>query len=503
MLTLAPGLILPVVLLAQHGAFQTASENGRPVATYYADEPHVRAAFDQMSDYFPRLHGRQFRVYEDRMLPLDLKELDHQPSTALMRRWAVELYQEQDPRTGLLPLRGPSSPSERLYTILDQSQCMFLTTMGRATVPLEWFPDDAGLRKQSEALADGFLKWFAAGDGTGGLFSAVRADTGFPESDLANVSIHGTAIEGLARVGTVTGRPDLLDAAKRIARWIGDFSMRYTRGIVPEKFHASGGVVSDLSSDGIYWIRSLGEAYRLTKDPFYRELILRHGAVYVQQGWSEEFGHFSTHIEVDADGFHPAGSMYGDTKYNYPFLLCLLTRLTGDPAYMQRFDALWGTYRREGHDGWMPNALARGRRVDFEGQPREDPNQAMYLEILLDAYDTTGQEAYLSQAAEWADSLLTPDGRKHWRGDSIGTALLRYARRAGLVARLEVQLPEGAPTALSLQASDGAVPFSAIVPTPIAVFYVAPGVYGIRAAGWRDEQVTLAAGEQRVVRLTR
>lgn len=320
---------------------------------------------------------------------------------------------------------------------------------------------------------------------------------------MVNVTSYGSAIVGLVRIGAATGRKDLLEAAKGIAGWVSAFSMKYTLGIVPEKFHASGGVVNDLSSDGIYWVRALGHAHETTQDDFYRDLIIKHGNVYFEKGWSEEFQHFSTHVEVDHEGFHPAGSMYGDTKYNYPSLLCLLTRLTGDPKYMKRFDALWATFLRESHNGWMPHALAQGRRLERKGHPIEDKNQNIYLSLLLEAYEATRQEKYLAQAGQWVEKLLTEDGRVHWRHDTLGIYLIHYARLAKRVARLEIRLPGQGPTKLRLLNAKGEAVFSADVPSPVAVLYVAPGKWTARGDGGRDAVAELSPEDKRTLSLSR
>ena len=488
--------------LAQRGAFQMVEEDGRPVASYYGVEPHLHAALNQMSGYFAPRKGQAFRVWEDNMMPLDLKDLNFEPGQRLMRRWFAEFFKDQVAETGLIPLGGLSRPSERLYTILDQSKCFFLGTMSRATPFLDWFPNDAEVHERCLKMAEGFLKYCRAGRASSfGLFPAVRADTGFPESDLVNVTSYGSAIAGLTRIGTAAKRQDLLDAAKGIATWVSNFSTRYCAGIVPEKFHAVGGCPTDLSSDGIYWIRALGKAYETTGDGFYRDLILRHGNVYYEHGWQPDYQHFITTVVVDGEGIHPTGNMRGDTKYNYPHLLCLLTRLTHNPKYMERFDALWATYLREACDGWMPNTLDQGHRTQKKSEPPEDKNQSIYLQLLLEAHEATNDPKYLAQAGAWAEKLLTPEGEAHWRGDSVGTDLIRYARRAKLVSRLEVRFTTPARTALQVVKPDGSPVFSEQVDTPIAVLYLAPGRYVVRAAGCVEKSVELLSEEKESVAL--
>ena len=497
-------LLTTGLAFAQQGAFQTLKVDGHAAATYHAVEPHMRVALEQMSDYFLPRKGQAFRVWEDHMMPDDLKELDFAPAGVLMRRWFVEFFKDQDPRTGLVPLGGVSRPSERIFTTEDMSKCMFLCTMQKATPFLVWWPDDPQARERCMKMADGFVKYFRAGRGENfGLFTAVRTDTGFPESALTNVTSYGSVTAGLARIGVTTGRRDFVELAKGIAGWVDDFSMKYCRGIVPEKFHACGGFPNDLSSDGIYWVRALEEAYKLTGDAFYRDLIVKHGNVYFEQGWSEPYQHFSTHVEVDFEGFHPTGTMYGDTKYNYPQLLCLLTRMTDDPKYMRRFDALWATFMREAVNGWVPDALSQGHRLERKGQPPEDKNQSLYLFILLDAWETTKDAKYLKMAGEWAEKLMTPDGKAHWRGDTIGRALIHYARAAGLVSRLEVRFPAAPEGPVQILAADGTTVFSEPIPTPAAVFYLAPGRYTLRAPGCEEAAVELQAEEKKIVSLVK
>jgi len=259
------------VASAQHGALQTVERGGKPVATYYAVEPHLRTALAQISEYFPRFSGQSFRLWVDCLLPIDLKELGYEPAEVITQRWVREFFRDQHPETGLIPLGGPPRPSRPLYTILDQSKCMFMRTIDQATLFMPWVGDDKAYRGRCVTLAEGFMKHFRVSIHHG-LFSAVRADTGFPESAFTNVTYYGSATVGLARIGVAAKRQDLLDRAKHIAQWVSDFSVRYCRGIVPEKFHAAGGFPNDLSSDGIYWVRAMGRAYAATGDEFYRDL---------------------------------------------------------------------------------------------------------------------------------------------------------------------------------------------------------------------------------------
>lgn len=486
---------------AQQGALQTLEQEGRPVATYYGVEPKMRLALDQLSEYYLTRHGQAFRVYEDHVMPWSLREMGYQPATALMQRWVREFFASQDPNTGLVASGGPARPSEPIFTILDTSQCMFLRTLGKAANFLEWFPDDPEVREQCHRLANGFLKYFRAGS-QAGWFHAVRADTGFPESALVNVCDYGLATSGLTRMGKILRRQDLLDQAKQVAGWVSHFSLRHTHGMVPEKFHALGGLPNDISSDGIYWIRLLEHAYKATGDPFYRDLILQHGNTFFENAWSEEDQHFVTTTVIDATGIHRSGNMRGDTKYNYPLLLCLLTRLTGDSKYMERFDRLWETYQRESVQGWVPATLYQGHREARTGQPMIDPYQSLFLDILLDAFETTRNGKYLSQADRWLEKLLTPEGRAFWRKDCFGHTLIRYVRAHRRVARLEVTLPE-AGLLLKLCGPDDTVVFQTVVPTPTAVLYPAPGVYTLRATGCQDARVELGAEAQKMVALRR
>jgi len=227
--------------------------------------------------------------------------------------------------------------------------------------------------------------------------------------------------------------------------------------------------------------------------------MVKHGDVYFEQGWSEPYQHFSTHVEVDLEGFHPAGTMYGDTKYNYLQLMCLLTRLTGDPKYMRRFDALWATFMRESVNGWVPDALSQGHRLERKGRPPEDKNQTFYLFILLDAWETAKDAKYLTMAGEWAAKLMTPDGKAHWRGDTLGRALIHYARAAKLVSRLEVRFPAAVTGPVRLVSADGTTVFSEVLSTPVAIFYLAPGKYTLSATGHPDTPVELQAEEKKTV----
>jgi hypothetical protein len=191
--------------------------------------------------------------------------------------------------------------------------------------------------------------------------------------------------------------------------------------------------------------------------------------------------------------------MRGDTKYNYPHLLCLLTRLTRDPKYMQRFDALWATYVREACDGWMPNTLDQGHRTQRRDEPPEDQNQTMYLQLLLEAHEVTKDPKYLAQAGAWAEKLLTPAGEAHWRGDSIGADLIRYARTAKLVSRMELRFQTPGPATVQIRKPDGATVFSGQVSTSVAVFYLAPGRYVVCATECPEKAVELLPEEKKNV----
>ncbi|NUQ64692.1 MAG: hypothetical protein HUU20_19695 [Pirellulales bacterium] len=114
------------------------------------------------------------------------------------------------------------------------------------------------------------------------------------------------------------------------------------------------------------------------------------------------------------------------------------------------------------------------------------PQQTIFVEILLDAYDASGQKQWLEEAESLAARVLR-DGRDKMRieGGQAGRAFLRLATALHPVCRLELALKQ--PGSGLKITRDGRPCLDAKVPADIAVVYLPRGTYVVEVDGQRQE----------------
>ncbi len=376
-------------------------------------------ALAQIHDYYNGVSGSGLRLYQDRLPPVELAA-DKWAQDRIVA-WTPQFFATQDPVTGLVAIGGNPSQTPPWQMVENRAICQHgPKTLLMASELLVRKPDDVTLRAACDRLATATVK--ACRFEGRGIFVYVNAATGFPESDAENVIAYGHYALGLARMGKLLGRQDLLDEAWRVSKWLSDHCVKWHHGLLPDMIRTTGGIPGDYSTDGIYWIRCLGEAYLTTGDGRYKELILKHGLVYYA-AWNAAWGHYSTHVEIEGSTIRPSGIMYGDSKHNTPRLCILLHSLTRENRYRTRFDDQWRTFAKNMPTGWISERLKQGQR-DGDGV---DANQTEYLGILLYAYRTFRDRKYLRMASERVDRLLTDEGKKYWRADAAGGYLLEWA----------------------------------------------------------------------------
>jgi hypothetical protein len=226
-------------------------------------------------------------------------------------------------------------------------------------------------------------------------------------------------------------------------------------------------------TDTLYFVRQLFELCHLTNQPQYCDWAMATTNVWVERAWVPEWGHFVR--KLNADGSPAVDSLYGDGKYNTLYILVQAYRVTGDRAYLDRLQLAWNTLRNLGENGLAPEMVRQGSRVADQGL---DPQQTIFLDILLEAYAASHDPAFLRAAENLGDRILE-QGESAMRLESgqAGVALLKLAQARQAIGRLELGLPT-ANTHLTLS-HRGQTLLHTQVPGKIAIVYLPQATYTI------------------------
>jgi uncharacterized protein (UPF0297 family) len=299
----------------------------------------------------------------------------------------------------------------------------------------------------------------------------------------------------MAQIAEAQQRPDLLQWADQKLQFVWQHPQSPTLPLLYEQFVLTQGrdrpEEPSSDTDTLYFVRQLFALCELTDQPQYCAQALATTDVWVDRAWVPEWGHFVR--KLTPDGRPAVDSLYGDGKYNTLAMLVEAYRVTGDRAYLDRLQQAWQTLVRLGENGMAPEMVQRGVAVTDQGL---DPQQTLFLEILLEAYAVSNDPAFLAAANALGDTILSQEEvALRLESGQGGAALLKLALARRPISRLEVRLPHAA-AHLTLRREDETL-LQTQVPASVAVFYLPEGTYNLTVEG-KTHGIALW-GQQRMV----
>jgi hypothetical protein len=450
--------------------------DGRAVTYYATGDRYLESAFALLDGYWSPPPGHDpaaVRAHLKTFLPLELRTLRHEPAELLMRHFAESFFRTRDSRTKLVP----SSTNGQLRS--------HLVYQAAATFQ-RWFPGDRDLLKKNVELAEAMLQY---GDPCGGgaecgMYGALDVVSGKSRDRTARVQDYGLVGIMMTGVSAKSGDPRFAAWAARKHDFIWNERFSAPLPLLSDAYHPKGAVTSTREpvtsdTDTLYDVRRLFEMDALLRNPVYRDRAMAVTDLWLARAWNAQWGHFVR--KLDRDGAPATDALYGDGMYNTLWVLIHAYEVTGEQRYLQRLREAYANLRMMGVDGLLPRHVRQGEMVAERGLAK---NQAMFLEILLAAYEASGDSRFLCDAEQLADSILANPGRAMpdaaTRGFA-GGALLRLAAARHPIRRLDVRLA-APPAPLTIRSASGALLFSTVVPTEIATVYAPYGVIA-RCAG--------------------
>lgn len=472
-----------------------AGAGGKSEAYYAAGDELLTAAFHLMNPYWDRI-GReglsQVRGHLDNYLPIELQAMRHRPAELLMRKFAASFFAAQDPQTGLIPGTAWSWNTNHLVLQKDK-QPVYL--IAKAADLLEWFPQDQELRGRAVTLAEATMKHFDFEYTPGrkaGMWGYVDIHGGEARGPITITLHYGSMGRGMAYLSKLTGDPRFLDWADQKLEFAWKTRLNRDLPILCDTFVPYSAVMNDgwtSDTDTLYHVRLLYRIHELTGAAKYREWALATTDLWFERAWNAEWGHFIR--KLHPDGRPATSALYGDAKYNTLHMLVAAYEATQDPRYAERLKLAWRNLLRMGVQGLVAESLSAGKPDANHGF---DPQQTIFIDILRDACQATGDAEFLQEAEAHAARVLRA-GKKAMRleGCQAGHAFLRLALARKHIHRLEVAL--GQPGQKLRVVRGGQPVLEAEVPAEIAVVYLPAGTYQVQA-GARQEEVTLQADRE-------
>lgn len=457
--------------------------DGRSEAYYTAGDDFLAAGMELLEDYWGDLEARDgalLRGHVDNYLPLTLKAWEYRPAHRRMAHFADLFFAARHPQTGLIPYAYdtelPGNPQNPKETNLTTANKQPVSLIRRGIEFCRWFPDDAARLEQCLELAASTVQYFdVEGAAPSGLWGWVDVAADSPRSSLTLTQDYGQVAQGMAYLSQATGNPEWLAWADEKLQFVWQHPLTSDFPLLQEQFILTRALTRpeepSSDTDTLYYVRQLFELYAATGNPQYRDWALAVTDMWVEQAWVPEWGHFIR--KLNPDGTPAVDSLYGDGKYNTLYILVDAYRVTAEEAYLERLRLAWDRLQQLGQ-GLAPEAVRRGQMVTDQGL---DPQQTFFLDILVEAFNASGDEAFL-QAAEQLGTRILAAGAQLMRLESgqAGEALLKLAQARQPIGRLEIDLE----TAGHLEIRQGeTVVLSATVPTPVAVIYLPEGTYSI------------------------
>jgi hypothetical protein len=421
----------------------TRPDNKKEV--YYATgDEFLFAGFDLLARYWNNVavNGMSLlRGHADNFLPIQLKLIGHKPAEQMMRRFSNYFYSQRSSGAGLIPYSYNSYlPHYKIEVGGKQS----LSILERSADILSWFPDDQDYRQKAVELAGNTMKYFDYTDPQGvkqGLVNWVDVETGKPQSDLTYIYNYGEIGLTMAILKNLTGNTRLSDWAdqKMDFVWLQrpNTNPILVEQFLPDHYYFQDGPGQTSDTDTLYFVRKLYQLYQVTQDPKYRDRALAVTNQWYANAWLPQYQQFSRKLTFSGQ---PGGeTIYGDGKWNVLFVLVEAYKVTKDPIYLSRLKAAWTTYITSGGlNGLVCERITRGV-CDQTSAENLFAENTFFLEALINAYEASGDKAFLSFAEEHGRRILTAgDAAIRIENGQAGTAFLRLALARKKFWRLEI-----------------------------------------------------------------
>ncbi|HSM83856.1 MAG TPA: hypothetical protein VLS96_19355, partial [Nodosilinea sp.] len=427
----APSASLPPLAVADR-------PDGQEEAYYAAGDEALTTGLTLLTDYWTTLLTENpdlARGYVDNYLPPVLKALGYRPADALMAQLAETFFAARDPHTGLIPYAydaelpsDPTAPDAAVTTGNQQP----VGLLARAAELCQWFPRDRTLQNHCLELGQSTIDHFdvaAASAPAGlptGLWGWVDVTSGAaPRHALTLTQDYGQVALGMAHLAAA--KPEWQPWADAKLAFVWQHPQSNTLPLLYEQFVLTQGLERpeepSSDTDTLYFVRQLFELCHLTNTPRYCDWALATTDVWVERAWVPEWGHFIR--KLNPDGSPAVDSLYGDGKYNTLYMLVQAYRVTGDRAYLDRLRLAWENLSNLGKNGLAPELVRQGEMVADQGL---DPQQTIFLDILLEAYAASDDPVFLRAAEDLCDRILE-QGESVMRLESgqAGVALLKLA----------------------------------------------------------------------------
>lgn len=473
--------------------------DGTPVAYYTVGDEFLTAAFKLLDEYWNDIRDRSpdlLRGHLDNYLPPELKALNYEPADALMADFADSFFAARHPQTGLIPYAYetpiPGNPHNPAEADLTSENKQPVGLVARAMEFCRWFPEQPRLQNNCKEFARSAIAHFdvPAGPTSNGLWGWVDvASDQASRSSLTLTQDYGEVALGMAWLAQLTENPTYLQWADEKLQFVWQHRMTPDLPILQEQFVLDKALErpDELSSDTdtLYFVRQLFDLYQLTGNATYRNWAMAVTNLWFNQAWHNQWGHFVR--KLNPDGTPAVDTLYGDGKYNTLYILVQAYTVTGDDAYLERLKLAWNNLSRMGQQGLAPEAIRQGA---WDREVGLDTQQTIFLDILVEAFKASGDEAFLAAAETLGHSILQRgEGVMRLESGQAGQAFLKLALARHPIHRNSLSLAQpGTPVHLTREG----VPIGPIVPPSTEVVIYMPGdryqlVTPVGAGRWTDK----------------
>lgn len=385
-------------------------------ADYYAaGDEFLVAGLDLLDRYWSEIsksNPAMLRGHVDHYLPIELKQLEHKAADAQMRSFATSFFSARNAKTGLIPYAYDTWLSQGNVQTGNKQP---VGLIARGVELCQWFPKDTNLQNQCKAFAEDTIEHFDfqfSSRKKGGMWGWVDVNTGGdPRGQVTLTQDYGSVATAFAYLSQKTRDPKFLWWADQKLEFVWQNRMNPNLPILYDQFTPTQALdrPTERSSDTdtLYYVRSLFDLYAQTSNKKYRDWAMAVTDFWFEKAWNPNWGHFIR--KLNPDGSPAVTTIYGDGKYNVLSVLVHAYQVTHDQKYLDRFKQAWETLLKLGQDGFVPEAINAGNRVEEEGI---DKQQTMFLEILVSAYKATSDSYFLDQAEVLGNRILK-------RGESV------------------------------------------------------------------------------------
>ena len=447
----------------------------------------------------------------DTYLPIQLRDLKHNAASAMEKRLGDYVWSQLGSYR-LVPYYYPSllDPDNNITAANKQHLDFPL----HAAELLTWFENDHIYGDKTMRLCDATMTSY--GQPLQGVFPWADVTTGQHYGRITLIEHIGYMAFGMATVTKLTGQDKYLRWADQKVDFVYAQRPNSWLHILADKLTPDDFVPSATSgTDTLYYVRRLFEAWKLLdgKPAYqqyadkYRTQALAVAQHWIVNNWRPEFGHFSGKVPLKTDPPIPTNtlptSIYGDGKWNTLFILVWAYRATSDANTAATYLALLKT-------AWenlltMSTAsvgLVDGRFISGVGSgyideappasvsPSPSSGQINFLDLLLTAYEASGDSYFLTRAITLGDNMLV-------KGDVVflpnsglpGAVFLRLAQAYNTIRRLQIIMGARNRT-IKIESEKGEGILFAIVPADIAIVYLPQDRYAVSVEN-RSKNVAL------------